>query len=169
MATVLRSNLQTILPLIKTRIMDVTGLESEAVVYSKQPAKVKPSFQADKVVVLWVRSQITQKPFVAGAGRVDTRVTRRVTVVIWNRLEVDYDLQDEAFFTDANYAIFILENQVLDALATFKPVDAQNNIVVTEPLWIGPVAEPVPDMEGWGHSEVDIEIVYELDLDQSYQ
>jgi hypothetical protein len=163
------ARLETILPVIKTRILTVTGFPSERVVYSVGPGKPPESLQGDQFIVLRLRSQMTQQSIVYGAGRLDHRVVRGLAVVLWNRFNVDVDNQAEAFLLDPTNGILPAELLLLDALSTFHPQDSNGVWLCYEPLRIGPVSEPVPDVVGWAHSEFEVEVPYVLVLDQTYQ
>ena len=166
-------NFATYLPLIlldiQQRLMVVTGLPIECVVFSYSGVQ-PPSFQADRVIEIRVDSSMTEDGIAVGAGRIDTRVWQRCIVVQWTRLEVDVDWQAQAMFTDPILGILYQRHQIFDALCTWHGTGASLTLYAGT-VKLGPVGRPNPvgDKVGWAHSEVAIEIPYCLALSQNYQ
>lgn len=169
MATDFSTYLPKILLDIQQRLMSVTGLPIEAVVFSYSGIQ-PPSYQADSVVEINVDSSMTEDGIVLGAGRIDTRVWQRCVIVQWTRLEVDVDSQAQVMFTDPVLGILYQRHKIFDALCTWHGTLATNALYAGT-VKLGPVGRPspVPDKTGWAHSEISIEIPYVLAISQGYQ
>jgi hypothetical protein len=80
------------------------------------------------------------------------------------------DGQDEQWLLDPDHGFLDKEHQIFDAVVTWPLFDANGNFLLSEPLRLGPVSEPVPDNDpGWGHAETAIEIPYVLALNPPLQ
>lgn len=151
MATVIRTKLSAILPLIKTQLMATTGFPTERVYISKRD--VHPSItQGDKYIVVRPRASVTNEAVEIGAGRVDTRLTRRVAVILRTRLELDQEDVDVSWLTDATYGHLDTEHAIIDSLQDFQVIDTNNNWLVYEPMKLVPVSAPQDEQNftGWG-------------------
>jgi hypothetical protein len=149
--------------------MAVTGFPEERVVLLAR-ADVPYHAQADQYVRIWPRSQTTQGPIVQGAGRLDARVVRRVSVCLWTRLALDEADRDNSWLLHATLGHLDAEHKLFDALLGFHPEDADGNWLCYEDCRVVAAAEPSKDRAEpeWGKSEVDVEVPYVLDLNQSY-
>lgn len=169
MPTVLRTRLDVILLAVRQRLINELGWPPERVIVAKRD--VLPfNAQADQYCIIQPRSQVTEQPIVQGAGRVDTRVTRRVAVIVRTRLSLDESDRDLAWLTDATYGHLRTEHAVLNALQMYQPTRGADWLAC-EPLRLVPVSQPEQDREQpeWGQSVAEFEVTYVLDLDQSYQ
>lgn len=175
MATVIRTTLATILPYVRQQAMMALNLGTEAVVYGTPGSALrKPSLQADVVCLIRPRSQMTERNIVGGAGRIDARVVRKVTVVLWVRYDVDVDQQKERWLLDQDLGHLPKEHSLFNVFLTFHPSDPSGNWLLFEPIRLGPVSDPVEDTQqteagGWGYSGIDLELPFILDVDQGYQ
>ena len=170
MAAVIRSKLSAILPLIKTQLMATTSFPTERVLISMRD--VHPNvMQADQYIVIRPRGSVTDEPIEIGAGRVDTRLSRRVAIILRTRLEIDQDHVDVEWLTNATYGHLDVEHQIINSLQDFQVIDGSANWLVVKPLKLGPVSDPNPVQEftGWGQSVQEYEVKYEADLTQTYQ
>ncbi len=170
MATDFATYLDAILLDVQQRLMAVTQLPIECVIFSYGGIK-PPTFQADDVIEINVDSSMTEEGIAIGAGRIDTRVWQRCVVVQWTRLEVDVDTQAQMMFTSVPLGILRKRHRIFDALATWHGITNVSNALYSGTIKLGPVGRPspVPDKIGWAHSEIAIEIPYTLALTQSYQ
>lgn len=167
--SVVRSKLSTILLAIQARVMLKMAWPEERVGISKR-VPIKP--QAEQFVQIWPSSQTTHEPVRKGAGRIDTRVTRRVQVRLYTRLAVDTAGDDTHWLTDPlPLGHLDTEHALIDALELFAPEDAAGNWLLYEPMRLQPASEPEKDdaEPEWGSSLMEYDVSFVLDLDQAIQ
>jgi hypothetical protein len=162
MATFKRSNIGEVLPLLQTQLANSLSFPPERVLMRKHATdSLKPAtLQADQYVVIRPEEEVAIRPQITSAGRHDGRYNRRVTVVAWSRLNIDYANQDYSWLTDPNLGELQLEKAIMNALLTWIPING-NNDVLAIPGRVEQITAPVGDYpEDWGHS--DFSIVYQM-------
>lgn len=161
--------LDAILPVLRARIVSVTGLD-DTVVWETKKAKVPFNAQADHFVTIRPRGQQCNRPIEQGAGRLDLRATRRISITAYTRVELDEHDRDTNWLRNQTLGHLQLERKILDAVTTFKVIDANGNLLAL-PIRPGVWQEPDEEKEdpAWGSSTLDIEITFVVQLDQSYQ
>jgi hypothetical protein len=170
MATVLRSNLETIIPVVLARLQAVTGFPPERC-FPTVEDPVGYHCQADQYIVLQIDTEDTNLMTNEAEGRFDDRQMRRIAVHLRTRLNLDETGHDYQWLLNATLGHLRLERQIKDALSGFIPVDSGDN-------WLGlcgmdpaPVQRPRkanPAEPGWGESVLGFVIPYIQDLDQTY-
>ena len=166
MPTPPRTRLSLILPVIRQRLIDWLQFPAERVLLTITD---EPPFDAQAEQYVWVRlrRQAPGTPYVEGGGRTDARVRRTLAVTVRTRQALDTPLEHLLWLLTAHLDA---EHAVYDALLDFYPAGADGMNLTTEPLHPGTAAEPRADRDDptWGESTVEFEIVYEMDLDQSF-
>ena len=171
MATVLRSRLSAILPLIQARVTAVMGLPEERVLLTGEMDNLPWDTQADQYVWIRPREMRPNAPIIVGAGRHDARTNRSCLATLRTRYAVDEGPQEARWLLDRSFGHLDAEQLLLDALFLFQPTDAAGNWLVHEPLQPMPVSAPRKDQrdKDWGESTFEFSIDFTLDLNQSYQ
>jgi hypothetical protein len=166
-ATVVRSNPQTILPVIRTQLVAVTGLPLVRVgLIARDPP---PPMQADQEILLRLKRRGGNKDWLDGMGRIASLVESTLEVTVRNRVALDETNRDLQWLADEAYGIFALEDLVWDALHGFLPLDASDNWLVTEELKFLPDNGPLKDRKdpaAWGESTLAFSLHYLLRLEQ---
>ena len=169
MATWLRSSFNDIIVAVRTRLIDVTGLPIDRV---KITAKRQwAHYQADQLLNL-VPQTITRNVQVAdGSGRIMTQIERQLWVQCVNRLATDTIDDGTQWFIDETYGLITLEENVLDALTDWRPVDDSQNALTIEPVKFLAGVPPIQEIEmpGWGQETLAFNIIYAPPLNQDYQ
>lgn len=167
MATVIRAKFGQILKKMKARLISKGVASNERVVIVAPGRHKGPSLEyADHYVEVQPDSELTQIEIYHGAGRLDFRVTRKVRIITWTRLELDEPAEDEALLTHEDLGHFDHEDDAVDALAGFHPEDESQNALTVGPLHVVTVSAPDrPVPEGWAMSAFGVEVVYERSLD----
>ncbi len=169
MAAVIRSRASVIIPLIRARIMAKLAFPAERVFYCQRP----PPFDSQADQYVWLRKGRAKldRPVWQGGGRVDTRRVLMLECNLRTRLATDETDRDNAWLFETSLGHEVYLDTLYDALQGFQPVDAQGNWTVTQPIEV--TEEDAPDKDKispeWGESTLNVEVHYEMDLDQTYQ
>lgn len=172
MATVIRTSLEVILPVIVQRLVDVTGFPSPERVYLTIEDPVGYHNQADQYIAVQVLTENPNMMLVDTGGRFDARTKRQINVHLRTRLNLDEVGHDTAWLVNASLGHLRVEHQINDALQGYEPVDASNNWLVSEPMDPGSITAPrkaKEEIPGWGESVLSFLIPYINNFDQSYQ
>lgn len=104
-------------------------------------------------------------------GRIDTRLSRQVAILLKARNVQDDVAQDEDWLCNGDLGLFALEDRVLDALQIFFPLDATGKPLTCYPIRLltGDEAAKSREKQGWGDESFIFEAVYQPLLDQSRQ
>lgn len=170
MATVIRTRLSALLPLLQQQVMSVLGFPAERVIILSREQQPYHA-QADQYVRIRPRSQMTEDSIVVGAGRFDTRARRKINVTLFTRLSLDEADRDAIWLDDPTLGHLAKEHLLFDAVATWHPLDGAGNWLLAGTAKLGPVSEPSKERAEpeWGKSELDVDLTYVLDLDQTRQ
>lgn len=130
-----------------------------------------PSYQGDQYLVIWAQDGRQLMQYGDGAGRLDTRFERRVSIKLRTRLMVDVPYDDTAWATDPNLGHLDTEHMLFDCFECYQVTDAQQNWLVDRPMRCKSVTGGQKDRKGpgWGESTVSADVTYILDLNQAYQ
>lgn len=166
MATVLSTDLRTVLLALRQRLVDALGWPEERVlVVAADDATYDPHAQ-----YLMVRpGRQRWERHHEGAGRHDSRVRRRCTVTLRTRVELDEATSDLSRLTHESLGHFAAEHLVCDALELWAPEDLESNWLLVEPLHLEDAAEAErpPKRLGWAQSTAAFDLVFVLSLTQS--
>lgn len=167
MASVIRTKLSVILKTVRDRLITKLRFNPSRVSIAVELPTGVPDTQADQTVYLKPLSQAPDDAVTFAAGRVDTRLSRQVAVVLRTRLHLDELYSDEALLTDSSLGHLDVEHAILDALQTFLPTDKDDNALCYEPFQVRPSTMPDKDSppNGWGQSALVFTLDYEADLD----
>ena len=165
---IVRAKLSQILPVIQRRLRTRLDWPAERVLLSLRDDGSHPH---EQYLRLWPRSHVCHQIFRHGAGRIDTRVTRRVAVKLWTRLALDETNDDQQWLTNATLGHCDLEHTIFDALENFSPENSDGDWLVYMPLKLYPASEPAKEDEEaeWGCTVQEYDVCYVLDLDQNIQ
>lgn len=172
-ATVLRSKVSDIVDAVRQQLAawGALGLPVERIlVWAGRD--LPPHTQAEQDLVLKPRGMQPDRPITDAAGRVDFRVRRRLSVIVRTRSVVDDADRSQEWLEDPNAGHFAFEEAVVDALHDFFPADDAGNLLTIEPVKFVGSGDPEQETKaepGWGQSQLDFELFYELPLDQSSQ
>jgi hypothetical protein len=166
---------------IKQQLVDyelTVGGTDDAVILPATAIKIVardqvPKFTADRDVLIRVGRLSVLSGTVQGAGRVATRAQRMVSVTPRTRLSLDESDRDEEWLTNATLGHFLLEEQIIDALHLFFPLDA-NGVApfLVEPMRLMEGDQPGRDRQMpqmFGDTSLVYECVYMVTLDQEMQ
>jgi hypothetical protein len=173
MATTVRTSLPILLLNIQSWVRSLNLVPDPTAVKMWLGRKPPRPNQADHTIYLWPKNQSVKKTFGNAAGRIDTRVNRRVIVLAFSR--VDFDAMDQAdgVLTDPTYGHLVFEHSLYDALECYLPLDGSGNALVEQPIRLESTAETervneeTPD--GWVSSALEFSVSFELALNQSRQ
>lgn len=168
MASFIRSNLRTAIPLILARLQSVSGLPPERCFpgWVDEP----PDLQADQYFVVEFGGGNADQPTWLGAGKVDFRPVLTVAVLVRTRLILDSPGQALVWLTDTavgghlTYVDFCW-----DALmgADFLVTDADGNCLALPAQFAGwSVPKPDRQRKGWGSSVHRFALTMEQSLTQ---
>lgn len=170
LATVTRTSLAAILPVLRARLVSKTGRPQERVL---QVQRQDPAFDGhgDDYIYVRIEDGDFDDANVIGAGRIDAREILPFAVVVRTRKYLDEANNDYVWVTDHD----ALRLSVHDAMICFTPTDADGNHLTTEPIKPDNSRRPRKD-EGrdrrnkeWGQSELRYRMTYMLNLDQTEQ
>ena len=163
-----RTSFVNILTPIYASLVTNTGLATTAI---KLRSKRQWKFTADKILIL-VPQQLGRDAVVSdGSGRIMTALKRQLWVQCVCRLALDTIDDGTQFFTNTSYGLIPFEEQVLNALVEFQPINSAGTALTIEPIkFIGGVP-PTQEVEsvGWGQETLAFEITYAPALNQAYQ
>lgn len=178
MATVAATNLDVILLAIQARLMATLDWPVERVIIDARSDndhdRVAPT-HGHQYIRLGVKARNLDAASVEGRGRIYPRCDATVSVVLRTRCDLDPAVSDEIALTDPGTVTvpqrghLPFEHDILDALATFQPVDEDDNWLCCEPLKVRNGSAPAKPPKGWAQSAWDVSVAFLLDLDQSYQ
>ena len=167
------TSLDVILPVLRARLVSVTGLPAERV-GALQRNDVPFNAHGDNYVFLRVEDSSFDMADIIGAGRIDSREEVLLSLTVRSRLATDEANMDWKWLTDESYGNLRLRHRCIDALLCFQPLDDDGNWLVTEPIKPTTTRRPrkeegkAPNRE-WGESTTWWKMTYHLDLDQLYQ
>lgn len=156
--------MRILLPIIEKRLAFVTGLPPERI--RPWMGEDAPHFQADQDLVLRLAGISPDSGWFQGGGRFSCRVTERLEVQIRTRLALDPSGEARVWLTDAVIGHIQLRDKVLDALVSFIPTDADQNILTTDQLVMVPSKAPRQDGArgkpmDWGSETFTFEVNYD--------
>lgn len=169
--TVNRSPLADIVRAVLAGLAQYAGVPKSRVKLWRSDADLPPLADADNDLVVQVSGPVPDEPVVIGAGRVDTRITRHVTVTARTRCELDELSTAQVRLLDANLGHYALEEAVIDAMQMLDFQDKQGNQLLVQPIRLVPSqgARAVPRSAQWTATALVFEVVYEAALDQARQ
>jgi hypothetical protein len=169
MATQNRSSLIPILQAIQTQLMSTTSFPLERVnIVATWPKD--PQIVGDQDLLIRPLGFICNlEEGAQGAGRVETLIHRRLAIKVRTRLAYDSEQDQVGWLTDATLGHLQLEEQVLDSLQNFIPMDGSSNWLVAQPLQLvgGDQPEDPEGLDGNGESVVYFDLAYLPALNQS--
>jgi len=118
-ATVLRASLASILKAIQSQLMTFTGFPVERVRISARWPDPLAAVGDQDLTIRPLGFKVQDKR----NSRLETRVYRRIGVMIRTRLGTDYYESGQSWLTDPTLGHIPLEETVLDALLNFIPLD----------------------------------------------
>lgn len=166
MATVVRASIRDILTAIKAELVLREVLGEDAIHFVARD--YVPHFVADKDLLLRPGRVTSSEPWNTGAGRAATALKRYLHCICRTRLALDESDRDEKWLQDEAFGHWILEESVLDALQDFLPEDADENVLLIEPMRVVDADAPDKDRKEpllWGESTVTFEVFYAADID----
>ena len=168
MATVIRTNLATVLLAIQAWLMTKLTLPAERcliIAFDEFP------FDAHGDQMLAIRPLEEYQPNEDEAGRVDHRSLCPFLVYLKTRVALDEANNSVIALTDASLGHLKWRRDIKDALQEFHAVDSQDNWLTVMPMrWRGSSKPDRPSIKTeWIQSASQFELVYEDDFDQSYQ
>ena len=134
MPTTLLTSLSPILEAIQSQLMTTTSFPIERVRLVKAWPRSGEEVGDQDLNVRPLGFIVHEEDGVEGAGRLETIIHRDVGVMIRSRLGVDYLESAQAWLTDPTLGYLPIEEQVIDSLHGFIPVDGSNNILVTQQI-----------------------------------
>jgi hypothetical protein len=166
LATFARSLPRTILPLMRAKLIAVTGLDTSAVFISCLPRDKIPHLLAAQDVVVVVGGESPHEDAIDGAGVFDNRRTRDLEIVCRTRVLLDVPGQDTVALTDASLGHLALEDACIDALELFMSGDDDTGDVFNVPARVGRISRPerTVDDRQWCQSEIAVRFEYERAL-----
>ena len=175
MPTPIPTDLATILPVLRARLVDWVELPLERVGLLQRD-DVPFHSQADSYLFLRVEGGTFIMGDVEGAGRINTKERILFSITCRTRLALDEANVDYLWMvaTEESRGNAILRHKVLDAMMLFQPEDEDGNWLITEPIKPDRTLRPRkasgnnPNKE-WGESTLWFVLTYHLDLDQDYQ
>lgn len=164
MATVLRARWDQLVVLVQAQLVASTGLPPERVLVQEDETLPEVT-QAEQVLLVWEGVGEVDEAIWQGASRVDSRLLKRFTVVLWTRCYLDEPTSSVIWLTDPDLGHAVWRHKVYEALVSFIPTDSHDN-------WLGlpviPLGETKPsrdtDQREWGSSKLTFGVVFELDL-----
>ncbi len=156
----IRARFSSILLALKARIIAraVVPAAQLEIIADDQP----PPTKGEKLVYLRPRRHSAGQPQVESAGRLDTRLTRTVDVFVRTRATIDKISSSEQWLTDQARGILDLEEDIVNALQDFAPVDSDGNLLTVQPIRITTGAQPDSGAkkQGWGQSSSSWDVIY---------
>ena len=177
MASVIRSNMRTILPEIRSRLLSwpTTALHfGEYRAFLVAQSKTVP-IQADKVLLIRPLDFTVQRGWADGAGRMATRIDRRISLTVRTRLNIDMDGgADVEWLTNLDYGHLALEEAIPDALEEYFPRNASGDHLTLEPIrmlsgsvpTVGHEVQRGQETQDYGESTLIYTAAYLLDVNQ---
>lgn len=171
MAGVIRTNLRTLIPLLKQRIIINAALDStQVLVLGRRSAP--PPLRGDRDILIRWSAPYPIPEQGTGHGRVWYATRRMVSVTVRVRLAVDISDENETWLSDETIGWSKLEDQIVDALDMYMPENSNGDLLVHQPIILIP-SSPDPDHDAEdqtrGESTLIFSLVYSPDLDQSIQ
>lgn len=169
MPAVVRSTIGDIVTVLLALLAKYTGIPATRIKLWRSGAQLPPAMDGDNDLVVQVSAPTPDTDSVTGAGRVDTRLTRTVTVSVRTRCELDEASADPVRLLDLNIGHYALEEKVIDALqVAFVSLAADDLLVQPARMSTGAGAAPAPvfHSSNWTVSALPFEIVYESKLTQ---
>lgn len=175
MAKPIRTTLRKILLRLKDQLTtslilpgQTDPIPSERVLLSMR-RKVQ-HLQADQDVVLRPRGFRVVAKITDQAGRIDTRLQRRLEVRCRTRLATDDPARDETWLTDEVLGHVAFEELVCDCFQEFLPTesDQSQDVLLVCPMLLEEGSDPEPDTDGasresgWGQTSLFFQMEYML-------
>jgi len=168
MPGIVPTKLSKLLPVIQLRLMTALEWPEERVLLALKDPTTHPH---ERYLRLWPRQSVSYQIYRHGAGRVDTRVTRRLAVKLCTRLALDSVTSSKQWLTHETLGHLDTEHAIIDALENFQPLDGDQNWLVYQPMKLQPVSEPdlEPEEPEWGCTVQEYDLSFVLQLNQDYQ
>lgn len=166
----MRSDISTILRLIKAQIVLKTGFQPSRVRITARDGNEVPHDCGDQDVLLRVMGEREEAGWLEGGGRATDGRTRTVEVICRSRCHSDAVDSDEVRLTDPALGLIPLEDRVKDALQILQVQDSNQNML-TFPLYLAAPTAPETDRNdpNWVHSAMTLDVPYVQALTQSWQ
>lgn len=171
-ATIIPTELGTILLAVQARLMAVLGYPDERVIIDARTDRDHETTgptQAEQYVRLQVKNRNLVAETVEARGRIYPHMKATISCVVRTRVNLDEASSDESALTVASRGHLPVEHKVWDALICFQPVDEDDNWLITEPIKPRGGTTPQKPPKTWMQSTIDFDITFALDLDQTYQ
>jgi hypothetical protein len=156
MPAFIRSDVQTILPLLQAHLMAFTGFPIERVVMQKNTALTEQAtLQGDQIIVICPQGEGMVRPQIQSAGRHDARVNRQITITGWNRLNTDVSFQDQDWLLSTAYGYMPFESAMMNALVCWFPQNGSQDILAV-PTRCESISAPQTTRDDWGAASVAV-------------
>lgn len=155
-----RVRFSDVLLAIRDRIVDTAAVQANKIGIVARDEPIKSN--AEKLVFLRPRRYTIGREEVDSAGRLATVMIRQLDVIINSRAALDKPNSDQVWLTDAGgRGYFDLEEDVLNSLQEFFPVDSDGNNLTIYPIRIFAGSQPDIEKEpGWGAANATFEVAY---------
>jgi hypothetical protein len=159
---------------IQQRLVSVLGFPPERILLDlDEDAKERsPAIQADQYVRVLDGGGDSDREPQDARGRVAPVVKETLIVALFTRLAVDDVNTKLQWLTDPANGNLRTRDSLWDALFCFQPMDTAGNWLVVEPLKVKNVRRPQdlgPKRPGWGRSGIEVEVKYQVLVNQAYQ
>lgn len=155
-----RTRFSDVLLAIRDQIVNMAAVQANKVEIVSRDSPVKT--KAEKLVFLRPRRYTVGREEVDSAGRLVTAKIRQLDVIINSRAALDKPDSDQTWLTDTGgRGYFDFEEDVIDALQDFFPVDSDGNNLTMYPIRILAGSQPdIEDEPGWGAASATFEVAY---------
>lgn len=161
MAQSKRTNLRTILPLIKTRLVAQSVLDTDRIHWTIE--NFVPKLVSTRDILLVPTTEISDRELFAGGGSRTRRCTRTLEVIVRTQFAGDPAGRSLHWLTDATYGHSQLEDQIIDSFDDHVIVDSDNNELFVQPMeYLNTRLKP-REQRPWGESTLTFEFIYRRD------
>jgi hypothetical protein len=162
MLGVIQAPLSLILQSIRPQLSLVTGVDPTRIFDVTEDASEVPHFTGERDILLRVDRFTNNAAQTAGAGRIDSRESQILSVIIRTRMNLDKSDRATDWFEDQQRGNDLLKASVLNALHLFWPEDSLGNLILYEPMRIYTGDPPRKDREEknkmWGATTCHFEL-----------
>lgn len=162
--TTRRASVRETVLLLRARLAAGLGWDEERIIITAAEPDDTPHHQADQDILLRLEGERPEAS-IDGGGRYVNLRTRNIAVWARSRLFLDTRDSDLARLTHTSLGHVALEDDIVDVLEGWLPVDDDGNATST-PVILGTFSRPEKDRkdDGWVRSRVDLSFQYLRDL-----
>jgi hypothetical protein len=161
----LQTDLQTLLPLIRTKLVNDGIADTSRVYLGLYPEHLDPE-TADVFIVITPGRQVAEQPNLTGSGNFLLFFQGEVHITIYCRLVLDAGDRADNFLTDKQFGCLPVLKCVYNSLNMYQPIDLSGNQYIAEPFRIIAVDrfERATEVPGWGRINTTWDLNWHAEL-----